>query len=438
MSIPRRLWALRTERPAFVVLSAVTVATLAVWPAVDVHLRAVGLATPFGFNDYGAYSAAVSRWAAGDPIYVRNEGGGYHGSYLYPPIALALFVPFQAFEFTTAALLLGGLSLVSLWTALAAVARVLGCDLLVSERLALLLVLFGFQPALRDFKWGQISTLLTALLGFAFYAHELEITADSDGRSRRYLYGYGSGALTTLGSSVKLFYAPAGAHLLRDRRRLVGAVATAVALLAVSLVVFGVETHRAYLDVLLWGKGWGESRPPELWDVAAAYRPLYVLGGFGLPARFLGTLGVIGLALAARDAEGPTVRRATFALGIAAVPLLAPRADTHDLVVALVPAVVLLAVELARPLGRPSIPVLAVLLFHLHRYGLGLALDPPAWLPPTAAAALSERAAWLQPGVWATFLLVGLAAYRVAECAPRLPVGDGRGTNGGERDRTRR
>ena len=405
MSIPRRLWALRTERPAFVVLSAVTVATLAVWPAVDVHLRAVGIATPFGFNDYGAYSAAVSRWAAGDPIYVRNEGGGYHGSYLYPPIALALFVPFQAFEFTTA---------------------------------ALLLVLFGSQPALRDFKWGQISTLLTALLGFAFYAHELEITADSDGRSRRYLYGYGSGALTTLGSSVKLFYAPAGAHLLRDRRRLVGAVATAVALLAVSLVVFGVETHRAYLDVLLWGKGWGESRPPELWDVAAAYRPLYVLGGFGRPARFLGTLGVIGLALAARDAEGPTVRRATFALGVAAVPLLAPRADTHDLVVALVPAVVLLAVELARPLGRPSIPVLAVLLFHLHRYGLGLALDPPAWLPPAAAAALSERAAWLQPGVWATFLLVGLAAYRVAECAPRLPVGDGRGTNGGERDRTRR
>lgn len=435
MSIPRRLWALRTERPAFVVLSAVTVATLAVWPAVDVHLRAVGLATPFGFNDYGAYSGAVSRWAAGDPIYVRNEGGGYHGSYLYPPITLALFAPFQAFEFTTAALLLGGLSLVLLWTALAAVARVLGCELLVSERLALLLVLFGFQPALRDFKWGQVSTLLTALLGFAFYAGELEAAADSDsdGRPRR-LYGYGSGALTALGSSVKLFYAPAGAHLLRDRRRLVGAVATATTLLAVSLAVFGVETHRTYLDVLLWGKGWGGSRPPELWDVAAAYRPLYALGGFGLPARFLGTLGVIGLALAARGSEGPTARRATFALGVAAVPLLAPRADTHDLVVALVPAVILLAVELDRPLGRPSIPVLAVLLFHLHRYGLGLALDPPGWLPPAAAAALSERAAWLQPGMWATFLLVGLAAYRVAERAPRLPGDVARSARGG-RDR---
>ena len=173
MSILRRLWTLRTERPAFVVLSVITVSALVVWPAFDVYLRRIGLATPFGFNDYGAYAGAVTRWVEGAPLYVRAEGGGYHGSYLYPPIVLLLFVPFAAFEFTTAAVLFGGLSLVLLWTGLAAVARALGYDLLVSERLVLLFAVFGYQPALRDFKWGQLSTLLTALLCFAFYAHEL-------------------------------------------------------------------------------------------------------------------------------------------------------------------------------------------------------------------------------------------------------------------------
>lgn len=418
MSILRRLWTLRTERPAFVVLSAITVSALVVWPAFDVYLRRIGLATPFGFNDYGAYAGAVTRWAEGAPLYVRAEGGGYHGSYLYPPIVLLLFAPFAAFEFTTAAVLFGGLSLVLLWTGLAAVARALGYDLLVSERLVLLFAVFGYQPALRDFKWGQLSTLLTALLCFAFYAQELGARRS---HTDRRLYRYGSGALTTLGSSAKLFFATAGAHLLRDRERFAGAIATALALVVASVAVFGVDAHRSYVDVLLWGKGWDAPRPVSLWDPAAAYRPLYFLGEFGLPARALGTLGVIGLTLATRTVETAAARRATFALGVAAVPLLAPQADTQDLVIALLPAVILLAGELHRPAGRPSLPVLAVLLFHVHRYGVEAIVAPPAWLP---FAAVLRGAAWLQPGLWATLLLVGLAAYRVAEHVPALPASD--------------
>lgn len=406
MSVLRRLWALRRERPLLVALSVLTLAVLLVWPVVDHFLRAGGVVTPFGFNDYGAYSGAVERWQNGERIYVPDGRGGYHASYLYPPVTLLLFYPFATLDFVSAAVLLGVLSIVLLWLGLDAVAGSLGYDLGVGDRLLFLFALFGFQPALRAFKWAQIPTLLAAALCFAFYAAERG--AGDGGRAAR----YASGALTTLGSAFKLFFAPSGAHLLRDRDRFAGAMATAALLVIASLAVFGVEVHRTYLDVLLWGKGWGANPPAQFWDTSAAYRPLAVLGPLATPVRAAGVLGVVALSLAARGVETAAVRRATFALGVAAIPVLAPRADNHDLVVLLLPALVLLALELEGPDGRPWLPVLAVLLVHFHQLTLHVAVNPPGWLP--LAGFVSGHAAWFQPGVWGTFLLVGLAARHVA------------------------
>lgn len=407
MPIPHRLWERRHDYPLFVVLSALTVATLFVWPLVDFSLREMGVGIPFGFNDFGVYGGTIDRWRALGEVYDQTETGGYHGSYLYPPVTLLLFWPFKGFEFVTGAVLLGGTMLVLLWMGLEAVALALGYRLCIWERLVLLVALFGFAPALRDFKWAQIASLLTAFLCFAFYTGEL---AERGAGAR---YRYASGAFTTLGSAFKLFFATSGAHLLRDRARLAGALGTAALLGAASLLVFGVEVHRAYLDVLLWGKGWGGTRAPYLWDASAAYRPLYVLGGFGMAARVLGVLGVIALTLAARDATATAARHATFALGVAVIPLLAPLADLHDLVVLLLPAVILVAVELDRPDGYPSVPVLAVLLLHAHRYVVEVLIESPQSVPLLTRG----HAPWLQPGMWATFLLVGLAAVRVGEHA---------------------
>lgn len=196
MSVATRLWELRMRYPVFVACAGVTVAILLIWPVVDFYLREADLVTPFGFNDFGAYSGALRRWSEGGSIYVRDDGGGYHGSYLYPPVTLLLFYPFTGFGFTTGAILFGGISLVLLWVGLDAVAQSLAGEL----------------------------------------------------------------------------------------------------------------------------------------DAATGY---------------------------------------------------------------------------------PSIPVLSVLLFHLHRYVLEVAINPPEWLP--LGAFVSSHAAWFQPGMWATFLLVGLAVYRVAE-----------------------
>lgn len=401
----RRVRTCWRERPGFLALSVVVLSLLLVWPLLDTHLMTLDIGTRFRYYDYGAYSGALDRWLSGGDIYVPDEGGGYHKSYLYPPITLLVFLPFRALEFQVAGTLFGGLSLVLLWVALERLAATFGYDLRVWERLLLLWALVGFQPLLFTFKMAQVPTLLAATLCFAYVAMERGVDTSS---GRRFL----SGALTTLGASMKLFYATAGAHLLRDRRRFLGAMVTAGGLVVASVAIFGVETHLTYLDVLAWGKGWGtDPRSPTLW-MPAYYRPMYVLGHLSLPVRVLGVLGVIGLSLAARGSADAKTRRATFALGVAVIPLFAPKAYTQDLVVLLVPAAILLGIELARDGGLPGLPVLAVGLLHVHSVGLAALVDPPTWLGFEGLE--PSLAGWVQPGLWGTVLLVGLAARHVA------------------------
>lgn len=429
----RRLRALWGERPVFLVLSLVTLGVLLVWPLLDTYLKTLEFGTEFRYYDYGAYSGALDRWLDGGDIYVRREDGGFHGSYLYPPVTLLVFLPLRWLDFHVAATVFGLLSVGGLWLGLQGIAASFGYRLRPWERVLALLALIGFQPLLFTFKMAQVPTILAASLSFAYVAMERQaagggaagggavdggavdggaVDDGTAGQSANARWrGYASGALTTLAASMKLFYATAGAHLLRDRRRLAGALATAGALVVVSVAVFGVDAHLTYLDVLAWGKGWGtDPRSPELW-MPAYYRPMYVLGSLSLSVRALGVLAVIALSLAARTADGPTARRATFALGVAVVPLFAPKAYTQDLVVLLVPAVVLLGMELKREGGLPAVPILAIALLHVHSFALKFLVDPPGWLPIEPVG--STAAGLLQPGLWGTLLLVGLAASRV-------------------------
>lgn len=82
----------------------------------------------------------------------------------------------------------------------------------------------------------------------------------------------------------------------------------------------------------------------------------------------------------------------------------APGAYTHDLVVLLLPAVILLSVELKRRDGYPELPVLAILLVHVHTYGTRAAIH----LLDRSAAVL------VQPGVYGTVIVASLAAVRLA------------------------
>ena len=417
MSVLARLWTLRERHPLFVALAVVLLFILLAQPLVERHARQLEWTIGFTFHDFGAYSVAVDHWLEGEAIYQEQEDGSYHGSYLYPPVALLFLYPFSQWfgSFDAGAAAFGLTQIGLLWLGLQAVISVLGYRLEIYERVLFLGGIVAFQPALLDFKIGQISTLLAALLCFAFYAHErghARKAATGGDEDHHRLARLASGALTTMGSTVKLFYATSGAHLLRNRDRFVGAMLGGIGLVVLSFAVFGIDAHRGYLDVLTWGKGWGPGPVTPQIGTVAYYRPLYELGDWAVPAQILGVFVIIGLTLWTR---GAPVSRETFALGVAAIPLLAPRAYTQDLVVLLLPAVILLAVELDRPSGRPDIPVLAVLLLHFHAYGREAILALPDWLPLAELAV--THLGWLQPGLWGTLLLVGLAAKRVADGA---------------------
>lgn len=395
MSALHRLLAHRDDNPAFVAVSLLALVALATYPAVDWYLRALDIAPPFRFWDWGAYSNAVDRWIAGDPIYVQTEENGYHGGYLYPPVALLAFAPFvRGLPFVQGALAWQLCSLLLLWVGMQWLVSALGYSLHPVERLAILPLLAGFQPLLLSMKLGQTAGALGALLTFA---------AAGAIRGRASL----SGIFTAWCGLIKLPYAPAGAHLLGDRDRFAGAVAGGVGLLVLSVLVFGVGAHRAYLDVLAWGiREGGAARSPTLW-LPPYYRPLYDVP-YDLGIRVTASLAIaVGVVRAAPDAT-----RETTALGFAAVPLLAPLTYAYYFVAALPATVLLLAAELDRPDGRPVLPVVGLLLLHVHAYGLREAVTvAPSWIPPVL----------LQPGLWGNLLLVGLAGARVAAAGGSIP-----------------
>ncbi|MFC7193514.1 hypothetical protein ACFQL4_00825 [Halosimplex aquaticum] len=66
---------------------------MVLYPFVDWWLRSIEVAGAYRYHDFGAFRAAVERWHAGEALYQRAEDGGFHGSYLYPPVVLPCFCP---------------------------------------------------------------------------------------------------------------------------------------------------------------------------------------------------------------------------------------------------------------------------------------------------------------------------------------------------------
>lgn len=409
-SLVGRLGQRASTRPGFVLVTVTVVLALLTYPFVDAVLRSASVAPPFEYWDFGAYTGALHRWHHGEALYVPNEGGGYEGMYLYPPVFLLVVWPFERLAFETGARLWELCTVLFLWGSLQFVVRALGYHLRLWERGLLLWALVGFQPLLFSVKQGQISAFLAGLLTLSLY-FLLATRRPSDPS------GYVSGVCTGIAGVIKLVYAPVGAHLLADRRRLAGACGAGLGLLAVSVGVFGVDAHVNYLDVLLWGKD-DPVRSPLLW-LPPYFRPLFPVSAVALPLRLAGCLVVASLALLARGRERD---RETFALGVAAMPLLTPVAYTYYLTALLPAVVVMMAVELDVD-GRPLLPVLACGLLHVHAYGLRLAGDflpdlvPRATVPVLDVTAASLVVSLLQPGVWGALVLAGLAGWRITEAA---------------------
>ncbi|MFW5895807.1 MAG: glycosyltransferase family 87 protein [archaeon] len=424
MSLLGRFWEHREDHPWFVAGTIVVGVFFLAYPFVDYYLRSTGVASTFWFWDFGAYTNALDRWQAGETLYVKRDGS-YHGSYIYPPIFLLFVWPFTVlFEsFKHSAMAWEAASIAVLWFGAQAAVSAWGVDLRLWDRGLLLWLLLGFQPVLLAMKMGQLAPFFAGLLCFALagvLTADAGTAGDAEGGETT-SDSLAAGAFTAIPATIKLPYAPAGAHLLQDRDRFTGALAAGVALGVLSLLVFGIDPHLKFLEVLRWGaEGGSSSRHPSLW-LAPYYRPFYVVADVSLWLR-LGTAALISiLAILSADADvGPE----TFALGVAAIPLLAPRTYAYYLAALLPAAGVLIARELHRD-GYPLIPVVGLFLAGVHSYGLKLLVDHvPTW--SSSLAFVREVSPWLQPGLWGNVLIVGLAMIRVAQVAslPSWPQRD--------------
>lgn len=402
-----RLRSLARERPALALLAGVTalwfpfVFLLNVWLVHTGQAANNPLVAPLSFWDWGAYGSAVNRWQAGEAIYIRNDSGGFHGKYLYPPFVLLLILPFTFFEYPQGPAVWGLVSTVLLWLGLVAVVRHAGHDSTRLQKLLLLVAVLGFQPLLLSVKMGQMAGFMVGTLCLAYAA--LPRGATSTGRS------FLSGLLTGAVGLAKLPYAPASAHLLTDRNRLVGGAVAAVGLVGLSLAVFGVETNVGYLDVWRWGiEAGGRARSPVHMKVPY-YRPFYPIAAHSFPVQIGLSAVVAALALKAPEEYNHEV----FALGLASIPLISPKTYTYYLVAMLPAAAVLLVREHGRD-GFVGVPIAAILLANLQSYGLRVLVDVAPKLggfQSTWEAALP----FLQPGLWGNVLLVGFAALRLSE-----------------------
>lgn len=453
MSAFRQLWDLRRSRPIFLLASSLLVSFFLVYPFVDIWLRSIGLAPEFRMWDFGAYGGAFNRWQSGEIIYEQNAQGGYARKYLYPPITLLVFYPFIEFipqvqtilsdlftwmtlfsdvvqplfgvlpriYWTIFSFLFSGLgflgaaldplltvqpkvywavfSLLFAWIGVQFAITALGLRLSWLERGLLLWAMFGFQPLLLSLKMGQMAAFQLGLLSLSLGA-----LVRNGHRDAAY-----SGATTALVGILKPSYSYVGAHLLADRDRMVGALATGAGVLLASVLIFGIDPHVQYLDVLLWGIEKGNSaRSPALWLVPY-YKPITHLPHVLELRVLVAGLIVLGAILAVPDAD-----LSVFALGVAAFPLFSPKTYTYYLTALLLAALVLLAVELDMD-GKPTIPIVGLFFVSIHSpIGLAVTMDI---LPELLSMEQTLRPFYpmLQPGLWGNSILVGLAAVRVSQ-----------------------
>lgn len=395
-------------RPRLFWLSVVTLGSLLVFPLVEILLQRAGVVPGFTFYDFQqAFYTAGERFLAGENLYADVQN-----PYVYPPVVALVFAPFTVFSPWVAGLAWNVVSLLVLGAGLLALLRAFDVHLSLPGVVVSFWALVGFFPTILWLKSGQVSGFLVGMFCFAVAAHERSWRDDEAP-----LLALASGALTAAASVVKPFYAPSGAHLLRDRVRFLGAVVAVGGIVGASLLL-GVDVFADYLAVLLDGKGWGQTATPGGIETDITkwgpffFRPLYLFGPAALYVGLALTVGVAALSLYGRVTDAEQAEYATLILGLTTIPFASPITDLYT-VNTLVPALVLaFIVELRREDGYPEVPVLSALLFHVHAYSLGfLAGFGTQYVP--ALTALEPVLPILQTGLWGLLLLFGLQVSRL-------------------------
>lgn len=404
---------LHEDRPWTFRLLVILVALLAVWP---IWFGVGGLlgAFPFRGIDFKAYYLAGLRARQGLPVYGTGPMGAVPDPHatllLYPPIMAALFVPLTVvppLASRTAFLLV---QFVFLWSAVLVLLRSWDVRLTPGEMLLVGWLLAGVQPVVFLLRVGNITGFMAGFLCLS-----AATTLGPAGTEKPYL----GGALATLAAFPKPYVAPAGAHLLGDRRRLAGAGLAGVTLLVAGVVLFGVGPSATYLDILRTGTAGRVPRPPA--PLPRHYRSFAWFDQYP-PWRTMlrGVILLVAIVTAgvARDDE----REMAFAMGCVTVPLVAPSANTLTLVIAL-PGLIVAGISEFRRNGRPAMVLAGAIGVQSSVYFVRILRQyGPRYVPAVPWDAI-RPVVLLQPGTVGLLAVFGLCVYRVGSGTVReVPV----------------
>lgn len=203
----------------------------------------------FAHGDFTVFYQATKFVNADEAIYgneafgkavqkLRGAEGG--ARYLYPPFALLIFEPLMLFSYDTAAWLWFAFQLILLVTTILLLPKAVGVRRWSTKELAIaLLVLAIFAPIIASLRSGQVNILIMAMLVAQAWALR---------KHKSILVGLIVAAMIL----IKLFpVVLLGYYLLKRQWSVVLACLVSLGvLLTLSIGVFGLDTHRDYIERL--------------------------------------------------------------------------------------------------------------------------------------------------------------------------------------------
>lgn len=392
-----------THKKTFV---AITWSLLIALPFGVLGLKLSGIADGTNFYDFGAYYNAAERVVHGYPLY--DWSTSYSGvtslpnspnRYLYAPLVSLLFVPFASLPFETAALAWSAVSITVYLTGITVFVKSLTISVSRKVWVVIYTGALGFGPFVITFIAGQVTGILAGILclvGAGYIQQKREDRIPS--------------ILTIIPVVFKAYYAPTGAPLLRDRRRLLTAIATGTCMILGGVLLFDIQTTIDYFTVLAGGKGWGSAAdPPITWNIND-FLPFYYLDNIGYIVRALFLATIATIAYQSRDYEFDHVDLYIYSFGLLGVILGSPVFSTPNLTIT-IPVILFLLVTTIH--DRPGVfasTLIATVLIHAHPYTNEFLSS--ILLPKLGAGAFANVILpVVQPAVWGTFLLLACVTY---------------------------
>lgn len=346
--------------------------------------------------DYFAYYDGANSIIHGNALYPPPGSDYPLNTFTYPPLAALLFVPFTIFPRTLSGVVFVSVSVLTLvaaiWYLLSQVEVRYQANTPTSHRLLIIVMMLGFSPTLLWIRNGQVTGIATAIL---CYAMGVFLRSDDER----------SGWWLAIFPMFKPYYTPILAPGLRSKRRLLRMVGFGAALVGLSVLFFGVETHRRYIALLSSSGQFRAGQGIESWW-AATYRPFFWAGGFERVVQVTVLLLVVVSIIWTIRTEYTTD---VWAVAAGIIGLFMTGIGVSALTFSLfIPVAIVLYFDgkLSGRYGDRLLVLVSVLLLHAHfpvmRFLVG---EGPRYLPQTLLI-FEPLFPFLRPGAWGALTLL--------------------------------